>query len=57
MIFNLVYLNVSYVQAFLIIGIGILGKIGAQFLFLYITYFNNSLESVYCIMKSRWMSI
>ncbi|CAO3682819.1 unnamed protein product [Rhizopus stolonifer] len=52
-----VYLNVSYAQALSMIGFGILGKICAQFLFLYVTYFNNSSESVYCIMKSRWISI
>ncbi|KAK4519782.1 40S ribosomal protein S25 [Mucor velutinosus] len=53
-----VYLNIPYFQTLLIISIGILGRVFAQFLFLYLTYFNAQQDNApFYLTKSRWISI
>ncbi|KAL7325818.1 hypothetical protein PS15p_208252 [Mucor circinelloides] len=53
-----VYLNIPYFQTLLIISIGILGRVCAQFLFLYLTYFNTQQDNApFYLTKSRWISI
>ncbi|KAF1805306.1 Arv1-like family-domain-containing protein [Mucor lusitanicus] len=53
-----VYLNIPYFQTLLVISIGILGRVLAQFLFLYLTYFNAQQDNApLYLTKSRWISI
>lgn len=55
----LVYTNIPYLETLLIIATGIAGRVLAQFLFLYLTYFNNnSPENISSYLnKSWWISI
>ncbi|KAI8646491.1 Arv1-like family-domain-containing protein [Parasitella parasitica] len=53
-----VYLSIPYFQTLLIILIGILGRVCAQFVFLYFTYFNEQQDNVpFYLTKSQWVSI
>jgi hypothetical protein len=53
-----VYMNIPYFKTLLIISLGNLGRIFAQFIFLYLTYFNDKSEGVSSYLtKSRWISI
>lgn len=55
----IVYTNIPYFKTLLIIASGIIGRVFAQFLFLYLTYFNNnSPENISSYLnKSWWISI
>ncbi|KAI7893576.1 Arv1-like family-domain-containing protein [Mucor mucedo] len=52
-----VYMDIPYFQTLMIISFGILGRICAQFLFLNLTYFDDTIEGVSYLAKSRWVSI
>lgn len=54
----IVYTNIPYFQTLLVIALGIVAKIFAQFVFLYLTYFNDSPESISSYLgKSWWISM